>query len=86
MDAAHEARAGNADSVAIDVMLSVLFPGLGQLNQRRFVAAALFIAIAVASLAAMVAAPNLRALGLAGALGVTLWSAVDAFRGRSNVD
>lgn len=65
----------------MDAVLSAVVPGLGQLNQQRFAAAAHFFAEAVLLAVIMLAAPQLGVAAVIGLIGVTAWSVIDAYRG-----
>lgn len=68
---------------SLDALLSALVPGLGQLNQRRFIAAAHFGVHAVSLALLMLAAPTVRIVALVALCGVTLWSMIDAYQARA---
>ncbi len=70
----------NAGMAHGDALLSVLIPGLGQLNQRRFVAAAHFGIEALTLVTLMFAAPSLRGIAIVALVGITAWSVFDAYR------
>jgi hypothetical protein len=62
-----------------DAALNLLWPGLAQLVQRRYGVAAFFAVEAAAACVLFIADPAQRPLAVAGIVGLTAWSMVDAW-------
>lgn len=73
-----------AADAGLAMFLSVICPGLGQLYQGRFAAAAHFLLDTAALVMLMLGAPAFRVPTLLGLLGVGAWSVFDARRAASS--
>ena len=78
-DVAHE-----SSSSSLAMLLSFIWPGLGQLYQRRFVTGGLFLGGSLACTAVALLVPKFSNAGWGAVAVLALWSVYDVYRSRSN--